>query len=117
MTHLVNRFQNTIYVTGQHPDLDDALARLGGTRGANYEFPDAAEAEVRELVDAIHAANGEAPHPPQGDTRPGRTGWSKHSRRPSRSHPLGEVTHAGNGFTEYEDTTFGGGRVQIWDQS
>lgn len=42
------------------------------------------------------------------DGRPGRG---------RRSHPLGEVTHAGDGFTEYEDTTFGGGRVQIWDES
>lgn len=37
--------------------------------------------------------------------------------RGQRSHPLGDVTYAGDGYTEYEDTSFGGGRVQIWDES
>ena len=48
-----------------------------------------------------------------------RLGWSRASqeRRPRRSHPLGTVVETGDGYTVYEDTTFGGGRVQIWDQS
>ena len=52
------------------------------------------------------------------------TGWSKAARRRAgrpttrRSHLLGEVVETGDGYTIYEDTTFGGGgQVQIWDES
>lgn len=58
-----------------------------------------------------------------GATDAPKTGWSKAARRragqspASRAHPLGEVVEAGDGYTIYEDTAFGGGRVQIWDES
>jgi hypothetical protein len=59
----------------------------------------------------------------QVPTNPMRPGWSKAARRRAagyrtpRSHPLGEVIEAGDGYTIYEDDVFGGGRVQIWDES
>lgn len=60
-------------------------------------------------------APAEAPKPAM------RAGWSKAAQRragrPERSHPFGEVVEAGAGYTIYEDTAFGGGRVQIWDES
>lgn len=37
--------------------------------------------------------------------------------RSRRSHPFGQAIEAGDGYTIYEDTAFGGGRVQIWDES
>lgn len=87
------------------------------------------EAIGRNLIDQAAAALG-VPicrwtdgHRAHGDCpgvafTPQSAGWSKASRgRARRSHPLGEVTYAGDGFTEYEDTAFGAGRVQIWDES
>jgi hypothetical protein len=56
----------------------------------------------------------------QAKPTPPRTGWSKAARRrarTTRSHPLGHIVEAGDGYTIYEDTAFGGGRVQIWDES
>lgn len=59
--------------------------------------------------------------PAQTATTAPATGWSTAARRragqPHRSHPLGQVVEAGHGYTVYEDTAFGGGRVQIWDES
>lgn len=61
-----------------------------------------------------------APH--QTTPPPARkTGWSKAARRraghTSGSHPLGTRTGGGPGYTIYSDDTFGGGAVQIWDES
>src|SRR5690606_2459438 len=64
-----------------------------------------------------------APAPtPTAPAKPAmRPGWSKAAQRRAgrtgRSHPLGQVVEAGAGYTIYEDTAFGGGRVQIWDES
>src|SRR5688500_16006176 len=68
---------------------------------------------INLLANDTAAATEDAPRP--GNT----TGWSKASRRRTsrRSHPLGEAIEAGDGYTTYEDTAFGGGRVQIWDES
>jgi hypothetical protein len=50
-----------------------------------------------------------------------RTGWSNAARRRAghteRHHPLGTAVESGDGYTVYQDTAFGGGRVQIWDES
>lgn len=41
----------------------------------------------------------------------------RRATRSRRSHPFGQAIEAGDGYTIYEDTAFGGGRVQIWDES
>lgn len=38
-------------------------------------------------------------------------------RRSRRSHPLGVAVEDGDGYTVYEDTAFGGGRIRIYDES
>lgn len=54
------------------------------------------------------------------------TGWSAAARRRAArrfgrgggsSSPLGQRVSGGRGYTQYEDTEFGGGSTQIWDKS
>lgn len=73
-------------------------------------------------ADTLNRQAETAPAEPAA-ARQNPTGWSKAAKRRAsthgthRSHPLGQVVEAGDGYTIYEDTAFGGGRVQIWDQS
>lgn len=66
----------------------------------------------------------EAPAPAEAAAAPPtvqRPGWSNAAKRraghTASSHPLGEAVGGGPGYTVYRDTAFGGGDLQIWDES
>lgn len=125
--------------TTGHPHLNQAMKTLGGTfnrrDGGYYTFPDTARTEVEAIIANIQAitrpytpaapaTDKPAAKPTQQSATSPRTGWSKAARRraghtitTSRHHPFGEVEEIGDGYTTYRDTAFGGGRVQIWDNS
>lgn len=89
---------------------------LDNSQPIGLMFSNLPQANAQRTADNLNAsANTPAVEP--APSRTPRTGWSNASRRRSNGHPLGRVTARGNGYTEYEDDVFGGGRVQIWDRS
>lgn len=113
----------TVASTYRNARLDEAAQRLGGKwwgKDHHYSYPIGAAHEIRALVAELTVPQTTLQTPtaePAAEpaTTP-RTGWSKASRS-RRTHPLGTPVENGDGYTIYEDTTFGGGRVQIWDKS
>ncbi|MER7166734.1 hypothetical protein ABT336_11815 [Micromonospora sp. NPDC000207] len=80
------------------------------------------ETMIRRFAEARNNLPPQPATPAPSPAAPARqTGWSNAAKRRSgrtgRSHPLGEVIETGDGHTVYTDTAFGGGRVQIWDES
>jgi hypothetical protein len=107
-SHRIETTGFTLDVIGErHPALDAIVTDYGSYRHGRYSFPKSIKSRVRAAL----AAPSEAP----------RTGWSNAARRRAgqrtNSHPLGAAAGQGDGYTLYEDGTFGGGRVQIWDES
>lgn len=100
--------------TVHHDNGVHAVHDNGTPMGQLYTSRDAQTAQ--KIADNL---NANASQPPVDPPHPGQaTGWSKaNGWRARRSHPLGEVVEVGDGYTVYEDTAFGGGRVQIWDNA
>lgn len=94
-------------------ELDNLTNRYGryNKRTGTYEFPKSVEAEIRAAVDSTIPANNDTAHDAGRSTSTNRQASGR------RSHPLGGAVEAGDGYTVYQDTAFGGGRVQIWDES
>lgn len=91
------------------------FAVIDGTTGEQvYRLPATFKLRVQNKAAELNAAAAQ----PAAAMKPG---WSKAARRRAghtgRSHPLGEAVEYGDGYAVYEDTTFGAGRVQIWDES